>query len=120
MAASDYEHEKSRPNTLPFLDLLQKLGDASLTAADFKSCYINLWISEHNRMAGTTSVKPQGASGGQSRDREIESVIDRIHFVAYHYDPDIDADPDLHVDEGQLRTEAMRALERLQRLQNQT
>ncbi len=120
MAASDYEHEKSRPNTRPFLDLLQKLGDASLTAADFKSCYINLWISEHNRIAGTTSVKPQGASGGQSRDREIESIIDRIHFMAYHYDPDVDADPDLHVDEGQLRTEAMRALERLQRLQNQT
>ncbi len=116
MAASDCEHEKSRPNTLPFLDLLQKLGDASLTAADFKSCYINLWISEHNRIAGTTSVRPQGASGGQSRDREIESVIDRIHFVAYHYDSGIDTDPDLHVEEGQLRTEAMRALGQLKRL----
>ncbi len=118
MAASDFEHEKSRPNTRPFLDLLQKLGDASLTAVDFKSCYINLWISEHNRIAGTTSVKPQGASGGQSRDREIESVIDRIHSVAYHYAPDIDADPDLHVDEGQLRREAMKALGQLKRLLN--
>ncbi len=118
MTASDYEHEKSRLNTAPFLDLLQKLGDASLSAADFKSSYINRWISEHNRIASTTPVKPQGSSGGQSRDREIESIIDRIHFMAYHYDPDIDAEPDLHLDEGQLRREAMRALGQLKRLLN--
>ncbi len=118
MAASDYEHEKSRLNTVPFLDLLKKLGDASLTAAAFKSCYINLSISEHNRIASTTSAKPQRPRGGQSRDREIESIIDQIHSVAYHYDPDIDADPDLHVDEAQLRREAKRALEQLKRLLN--
>lgn len=118
MAASDDEHENSRLNTVPFLDLLHKLGDASLTAADFKSSYINLWISEHNRIASTTSVIPQGSSGGQSRDREIESIIDRIHFMAYHYDPDIDADPDLHLDEGQLRREARRASGQLKRLLN--
>ncbi len=118
MAASDDEHENSRLNTVPFLDLLQKLGDASLSAADFKSSYINRWISEHNRIASTTSVIPQGSSGGQSRDREIASIIDRIHLVAYHYDPDIDADPDLHLDEGQLRREAMKASGQLKRLLN--
>lgn len=103
--------DKTQFDAAPFLHLLQRFCNGSLSASSFRSSFLQRWTQEHYEIKNKAPLRQQRSSQLPNKGDEI--VIDRVHSVAYFYEPDSEADPDLHVDEQLLRTEAMLALEQL-------